>query len=54
MKNFAPWMALAIHYYIIWNQVDFNQLEEKYPADAVFGMHPFMVTDKAVEGLGTI
>ena len=28
-----------------WDQVDFNQLEEKYPADAVFEMHPFMVTE---------
>ena len=39
MKNFAPRMVL------IWDQVDFNQLEEKYPADAVFAMHPFMVTE---------
>ena len=30
---------------VIWDQVDFNQLEEKYPADAVFEMHPFMVTE---------
>ena len=33
------------YWLVIWDQVDFNQLEEKYPADAVFEMHPFMVTE---------
>ena len=30
---------------LILDQVDFYQLEEKYPADAVFAMHPFMVKE---------